>query len=51
MVSWVAKERYWHTVKTICKIYGKNRQLCLPEFYRYKKYGSNILGLQLNTVI
>ncbi len=43
-----------YTVKKFRKIYGKNQQLWLPEFYR-KKYSNNILGfnlnLQLNTVI
>ncbi len=37
-----------HCKKNICKIYGKNQQLWLPEFYR-KKYGSNILGFTVLT--
>uniref|UniRef100_A0A671MRP8 Interphotoreceptor matrix proteoglycan 1 n=1 Tax=Sinocyclocheilus anshuiensis TaxID=1608454 RepID=A0A671MRP8_9TELE len=43
-----------HCKNNSVKFIVKNRQLWLPEFYR-KKYGSNVLGfnlnLQLNTVI
>ncbi len=42
------RRRETHTLKKIRKIYGKNWQLWLPEFYR-KKYGNNILGFTVLT--